>query len=150
MASPAASLGHPDSQQDADFFGSFGSPAQASAKSSPAQQPQHQQASMDPFDLFGEGSTVPAPGAAAGGSRLSPANDGLFRAVEGHKGAHTAFIALLPHLAPSMLHSLSSNLYTVHQGTSSFPDAAVTKLALRVSSCREAAVQLVSKQSVDD
>ena len=93
MASPAASLGHPDSQQDTDFFGTFGSPTQPSARSpaAPPHQPPRQQAAMDPFDLFGEGSTVPAPGTAAGGSQHSPADEGLFGDVEGHQGdANTA------------------------------------------------------------
>lgn len=94
MASPAASLGPPDSQQDTDFFGSFGSPAQPSAKASPAQQSHHQPATMDPFDLFGEGSTVLAAETGASGSQHSPTDDagglggddGLFGAVDGHQG----------------------------------------------------------------
>ena len=103
MPSPAASLGHPDSQQDTDFFGTFGSPSQPSASSpaAPPQQPQRQQAAMDPFDLFGEGSTVRAPGAAAGGSQHSPADDGLFGDVEGHQGdantAHFIHCSALTH-----------------------------------------------------
>ena len=54
---------------------------------------------MDPFDLFGEGSTVPAPEAAAGGSQHSPADDGLFGDVEGHQGdANTAHLIHCPAL----------------------------------------------------
>lgn len=92
MASPAASLGHPDSQQDSDFFGfgSFGSPAQHTGRSSAATAApfQHQQASVDPFDLFAEGSTVPASAAAASvsGSQGAVADDGLFGDVEGRQG----------------------------------------------------------------
>lgn len=99
MASPAASLGHPDSQQDTDFFGSFGSPAQPTARGGPAQQSHHQPAAIDPFDLFGEGSTVSAAGANAAASQHSLADDrgleggsdNLFGGVEGHQGdLHTA------------------------------------------------------------
>lgn len=96
VASPAASLGIPDSQQDSDFFGSFGSPAQASGKSSAvhAQQPQQNPPPMDPFDLFGEGSTVPASAAASATasvrSQPAAADDGLFGDVEGHQGKHSA------------------------------------------------------------
>lgn len=94
MASPAASLGPPDSQQDTDFFGSFGSPAQPSARASPAQQSHHQPAAMDPFDLFGEGSTVLAAETGASGSQHSPTDDGggvggsdgLIGGVEVHPG----------------------------------------------------------------
>lgn len=115
MASPAASLGHPDSQQDTDFFGTFGSPAQPSARSSPEQQPQHQQAAMDPFDLFGEGSTVSAPGAAADGNQHPPADDGLFGDVEGHEGGASTDHAILCDALirnSTTLYSLSNNLYT--------------------------------------
>ena len=122
MASPAASLGHPDSQQDTDFFGTFGSPSQPSARSAAAspQQAQRQQAAMDPFDLFGEGSTVPAQEAAAGGSQHPSADDGLFGDVEGHQGDANA--ARLVH-CPAPTHNYTklrslrgSNLYTAHQG----------------------------------
>ena len=101
MASPAASLGHPENQQDTDFFGSFGSPAQPSARSSaaPAQQSQHQQAAIDPFDLFGEGSTVPATGIVAGGSPLSPTDDGLFGGIEGHQGGPFTTLSVPKHFS---------------------------------------------------
>ncbi|KAL0050820.1 hypothetical protein WJX82_007764 [Trebouxia sp. C0006] len=87
MASPAASLGHPDTQQDADFFGNFSPAPQSAGKSSAAsaRQVQHQQVAMDPFDLFGEGSTVPAPVAAA--SQETSADDGLFGDIQGHQGS---------------------------------------------------------------
>ncbi|KAL0025471.1 hypothetical protein WJX77_003681 [Trebouxia sp. C0004] len=83
MASPAASLGHPDTQQDADFFGNFSPAPQPAGKASAAsaRQVQHQQVAMDPFDLFGEGSTVPAPVAAA--SQEAGADDGLFGDIQG-------------------------------------------------------------------
>ncbi len=86
MASPAASLGHPDTQQDADFFGNFSPAPQSASKASAASayQVQHQQVAMDPFDLFGEGSTVPAPVAAA--SQEASADDGLFGDIQGHQG----------------------------------------------------------------
>jgi len=86
MASPAASLGIPDSQQDADFFGSFSPAPQSANKASaaPAFQAQGQQAAMDPFDLFGEGSTVPASAAVA--SQQTGADDGLFGDVQGNQG----------------------------------------------------------------
>lgn len=86
MASPAASLGHPDSQQDADFFGNFNPAPQSASKASAASARQlpHQQVAMDPFDLFGEGSTVPAPAAAA--SQDASADDGLFGDIQGHQG----------------------------------------------------------------
>ena len=86
MASPAASLGHPDTQQDADFFGNFSPAPQSASKASAAsaRQVQHQQVAMDPFDLFGEGSTVPAPVAAA--SQEASADDGLFGDIQGHQG----------------------------------------------------------------
>ncbi|KAA6417305.1 MAG: hypothetical protein FRX49_12729 [Trebouxia sp. A1-2] len=87
MASPAASLGHPDSQQDADFFGNFNPAPQSASKASAASARQlpHQQVAMDPFDLFGEGSTVPAPAAAA--SQDASADDGLFGDIQGHQGS---------------------------------------------------------------
>ncbi len=91
MASPAASLGHPDTQQDADFFGKF-SPATQSASKAPAasaHQVQYQQVAMDPFDLFEEGSTVPAPAAAT--SQETNADDGLFGDIQGHQGQATVF-----------------------------------------------------------
>ena len=86
MASPAASLGHPDTQQDADFFGNFTPTPQSASKASAASahQAQHQQVAMDPFDLFGEGSTVPAPVAAA--SQETSADDGLFGDIQGQQG----------------------------------------------------------------
>ena len=95
MASPAVSLGIPDNQQDSDFFGSFGSPAQPSARPSAqqTQHAQHQQPAVDPFDLFGEGSTMPASAAAATSSQPAPTDDGLFGDVEGHSGEH-----IKPHL----------------------------------------------------
>lgn len=87
MASPAASLGHPDTQQDADFFGNFTPTPQSASKASAASahQAQHQQVAMDPFDLFGEGSTVPAPVAAA--SQETSADDGLFGDIQGQQGS---------------------------------------------------------------
>ena len=46
---------------------------------------------MDPFDLFGEGSTVPASGVAASGSQPASTDDSLFGGVDGHQGdLHTA------------------------------------------------------------
>lgn len=83
MASPAASLGHPDTQQDADFFGNFSPAPQSASKASAASahQVQHQQIAVDPFDLFGEGSTVPAPAAAA--SQEASTDDGLFDDIQG-------------------------------------------------------------------
>ena len=86
MMSPAASLGHPDTQQDADFFGNFSPAPQSASKASAAsaRQVQHQQVAMDPFDLFGEGSTVPAPVAAA--SQEASADNGLFGDIQGHQG----------------------------------------------------------------
>lgn len=86
MASPAASLDHPDSQQDADFFGNFSTAPKPAAKPSaaPVQQAQHQQAAVDPFDLFGEGSTISAPAAIAG--HPASADDGLFGDVQGNQG----------------------------------------------------------------
>ena len=103
MASPAASLGPPDSQQDTDIFGSFGSPAQPSARPSPAQQSHHQPPAMDPFDLFGEGSTVSAAETVASGSQQSPADDGgraggrdvLFGGIEGHQGDFRLLLLIL-------------------------------------------------------
>ena len=86
MASPAASLDHPDSQQDADFFGNFSTAPQPATRASaaPAHQAQHQQAAVDPFDLFGEGSTIAAPAAVAG--HHASADDGLFGDVQGNQG----------------------------------------------------------------
>ena len=86
MASPAARLGHPDTQQAAAFFGNFSPAPQSAGKRSAAsaRQVQHQQVAMDPFDLFGEGSNVPAPVAAA--SQETSADDGLFGDIQGHQG----------------------------------------------------------------
>ena len=90
MASPAASLGIPDSQQDAEFFGSFGSPAAQRASGSPGRHAKHQQAAMDPFDLFGEGATVPASAASssqhAAASQQGGADNSLFGDVQGAQG----------------------------------------------------------------
>ena len=89
MASPAASLGVPDNQQDADFFGNV-RPAAQKASASPAHSAHAQQSAMDPFDLFGEGSTVPASAAAgshqAAASQHAGADDDLFGGAQGNQG----------------------------------------------------------------
>lgn len=91
MASPAASLGIPDDRNDFDLFGNVGSSSAQHAQHSQATagpSSQTQAGSVDPFDLFGEGSTVPASAAAA--ARAPPAgasaDDSLFGDVGGYQG----------------------------------------------------------------
>lgn len=84
MASPAASLGIPDNQQDADFFFSPAPDPASKTPSAPSYQLQQTPMAVDPFDLFGEGSTVPAPAAVA---HQQPSTDqGLFGDVDGNQG----------------------------------------------------------------
>lgn len=94
MSSPAASLGIPNDRSELDLFGNISS-------SSSAQHAQHSQAAkagasghtqsiaVDPFDLFGEGSTVPASAAAPAnqaGPATAGADDSLFGDVGGYQG----------------------------------------------------------------
>lgn len=90
MASPAASLGIPNDQNDFDLFGNVGSSSSAQhaqrSQVSPAAPGQAQSGSVDPFDLFGEGATVPASAAVQANQAGVSVDDSLFGDVGGYQG----------------------------------------------------------------
>lgn len=106
MASPAVSLGIPNDQNDFDLFGNVGSSSSAQhaqrSQASPAAPSQLQSGSVDPFDLFGEGSTVPASAAVQAnqaGAATGTADDSLFGDIGGYQGevyAHEAMNNVAP------------------------------------------------------